>query len=252
MRWRSPQEIAFRLRQETRNLVLFAQPPALPINANQAAAPFPNLQAAVQALQGTRAADAITTWATQILQHRFPLLGVEIETGPEIHWRRDYVSGKATPPSYFRTIPYLDPARAGDHKIIWELNRHQHLVLLAQAHLLTGQAAFLNEIERQLESWFQQNPFQRGINWASALEVAFRSLSWMWIDHLAGAGMQSALRHTLREGLYRQALHLEANLSVYFSPNTHLLGEAVALHALGLMFRGVAGAETWEHRGAQV
>jgi hypothetical protein len=252
MRWRSPREIAFRLGQEARNLALFARPPALPDDASQASAPFPDPEAAVQALRGTPAAEAIANWAGRILQHRFPLLGMEIETGPEIRWRRDYVSGKETPAVYFRTIPYLDLARAGDHKIIWELNRHQHMVLLAQACLLTGRAEFLSEIETQLDSWLQENRFQRGINWASALEVALRSLSWMWVDRLVGARMQAAARRRLREGLYRHALHLEANLSVYFSPNTHLLGEAVALHALGLMFRGIAGAQAWERRGAQV
>ena len=252
MRWRSPREIAFRLGQEADNLALFARPPALPDDAGKASAPFPGPEAAVEALRGTPAAETITTWAGRILQHRFPLLGTEIETGPEIRWRRDYVSGKETPAAYFRTIPYLDPARAGDHKLIWELNRHQHLVLLAQACLLTGRAEFLREIENQLDSWFQANPFQRGINWASALEVALRSLSWMWVDHLVGARMQTGWRRRLREGLYRHALHLEANLSVYFSPNTHLLGEAVALHALGFMFRGIAGGEAWERRGAQV
>ena len=247
MLWRSPAEIAFRLRQELRNLALAAMPPALPGDA-KVSAPLPDPSAAVEALRGTAAANAIVELAGQILEHRFPLLGLEIETGPEIHWRRDYVSGKETDPAYFRRIPYLDPARAGDHKIIWELNRHQHLVLLAQAYLLTGQAEFSNEIEQQLESWFQANPFQRGINWTSALEVAFRALSWMWVDHLAGGRMRAPSRRRLREGLYRHGLHLDANLSVYFSPNTHLLGEAVALHALGLMFQQAA----WERRGAQV
>ncbi len=39
----------------------------------------------------------------------------------------------------------------------------------------------------------------------------------------------------LRE-LYLHGCYLENNLSFYFSPNTHLLGEALALHALGLFF----------------
>ncbi len=252
MRWRSPGEVAFRLGQEARNLALFAKPPALRGETGKITAPFPDAAAAVQVLRGTATAETILGLADQILQHRFPLLGLEIETGPEIRWRRDYVSGKETEASYFRTIPFLDFARAGDHKIIWELSRHQHLVLLAQAFLLSGRAEFPAEIERQLESWFQANGFQRGINWASALEVAFRALSWMWVDHLAGSRLKAELRQRLREGLYRHALHLDANLSVYFSPNTHLLGEAVALHALGLMFRGVPGSEAWERRGARV
>lgn len=234
MRWRSPWEVAFRLNQEARKLALFARPPALPDDAGKASAPFPDPKAAVRVLRGTSAAEAITTWAGEILLHRFPLLGLEIETGPEIRWRRDYVRGKETTSVYFRAIPFLNPA----------LNRHQHHVLLAQAYLLTGRVGFLSEIEQQLDSWFQVNRFQRGINWASALEVAFRSLSWMWVDHLVGTRMKAAPRRRLLEGLYRHAFHLEANLSVYFSLNTHLLGEAVVLHALGPMFRGIAGAGT--------
>ena len=52
--------------------------------------------------------------------------------------------------------------------------------------------------------------------------------------------------------LYRHGLHLDANLSVYFSPNTHLLGEAVALHALGVLFPLFPGAHDWAKRGARI
>jgi hypothetical protein len=251
VRWHGPSEIAFRLRQETRNLALLARPPKLPEGA-QPRAPFPDPAGAVEALRSTATAEKIAAWADLIVLHRFPLLGLEIETGPEIRWRRDYINNKETGTDYFRKIPYLDASLSGDHKMIWELNRHQHLVLLAQAHRLTEQPQYLDEIGNQLDSWFQANPLQRGINWASALEVAFRSLSWMWVDHLVGGSLGGARRGRLIEGLYQHAFHLEANLSVYFSPNTHLLGEAVALHALGMMFRGTAEAERWETLGARV
>lgn len=88
---------------------------------------------------------------------------------------------------YFRRIPYLDFARVGDHKYIWELNRHQHLVVLAQAYRLTGRAEYLAEAQTQVTHWLTENPPLRGINWTSALEVAFRALSWVWLDALAGA-----------------------------------------------------------------
>ena len=206
----------------------------------------------MEALRSTPSADHMLDVAERIRQHRFPLLGLEVETGAAIHWRRDYINGKESPADYFRRIPYLDAALVGDHKVIWELNRHQHLVLLAQAHLLTGRRAYLDEIASQLESWFAANPMHRGINWTSALEVAFRSLSWMWVDHLVGPQLGESGRRRLVEGLYQHAAHLEANLSVYFSPNTHLLGEAVALHALGLMFRGVGPALQWEKLGRRI
>jgi hypothetical protein len=252
MLWRSPREIAFRLNQEGRNLALWLRPPSLPAETGKLAMPLPRPDEVADHVRESRLAAAIAGWAEQILAHRFPLLGLEIDTGPEIRWQRDYQSGKETAPVYFRCIPYLAAERAGDHKIIWELNRHQHLVLLAQAYQLTGRAEFLDETGSQLDSWIEANPFQCGINWASALEVAFRALSWIWVHHLVGDRLDSALRRRFLEGLFRHGLHLANNLSVYFSPNTHLLGEAVALHALGLLFHGVPGARTWEKLGAEV
>lgn len=188
----------------------------------------------------------IETLAREIRQHRIPIFGRAIDFGPEIRWRRDPISGIETSTAYFRRIPYLDPRRAGDHKFIWEPNRHQHLVVLAQA----GDDESWNDLVKQLESWFEQNPFQRGINWASALEVAFRALSWVRIYELAHARMTRDFERRFLEQLYRHGCHLEANLSVYFSPNTHLLGEAVALHALGVLFPDFPRAARWKQKGA--
>ena len=253
---RSFNEISFRLRQELSNLRFFAKPPRLPEPALETRPQrFPALPDPVDVanrLKTTPFAAGCLRIAEEILQHRFPLLGYTLETGPNISWRRDYASGAETGTFYFRRIPYLDAARAGDHKSIWELNRHQHLVLLAQAHLFSGEKKFLDEIVSQLESWFEQNPFQRGINWTSALEVAFRSLSWIWIYILVGDLFADFFRRRFLEALYRHGRHLEENLSYYFSPNTHLLGEAVALHALGTLLPHFPGANRWQQTGAHV
>ena len=39
---------------------------------------------------------------------------------------------------------------------------------------------------------------------------------------------------------------------MYFSPNTHLLGEAVALHALGILLPGFPRAREWEQAGSRI
>ena len=77
-------------------------------------------------------------------------------------------------------------------------------------------------------------------------------LSWIWIYHLAGRDFTSGLRRQFATELYRHAKHLEANLSVYFSPNTHLLGEAVALHAVGALFPELPDSSAFRRRGAKV
>lgn len=253
---RSFSEIRFRLQQEAANAWLYLFPPTLP-PALRAAASFPAAllpegKTVAAKLRETPYAAELNRLAAEILQHRFPLLGYVIETGPAIRWRRDPLRGIESETAYFRRIPYLDAARAGDHKIIWELNRHQHLVLLSKAWLLTGKRECLSEIASQLESWHEQNPYGRGINWASALEVAFRALSWIWIYHLAGDALPGRARDLLLNGLYQHGVHLRHNLSVYFSPNTHLLGEAVALHALGVLFPRCPQAGLWKKLGGEI
>lgn len=251
---RSAREIRFRLLQEWANAGLFVAAPSLRRKTSLPAR-LPLLadpQTIIPHLRGGRLAREIESLAESICRHRFPLPGHDLETGAEIRWRRDYVHGVESGLRYFRRIPYLNPALAGDHKIIWELNRHQHLVVLAQASLLTGRAEFLDEIPRQLESWWQQNPFVRGINWASALEVAFRALSWIWICHLVGRDLPHACTDRLQTELYRHGVYLEHNLSVYFAPNTHLLGEAVVLHALGVLFPEWPRSKPWRSLGARI
>jgi hypothetical protein len=226
--------------------------PGVPADQAAPLSVLPNPRDVAAALRGTAYAAGIEALATRILEHRFPVLGCVVETGPEIDWRRDSSSGIVTAPQYFRLIPYLDARRAGDHKIIWELNRHQHWVLLAQAFLLTGKQAFLDEIVAEFESWMRENPFLRGINWTSALEVAFRALSWTWVFHLTGNEMDADFRRRFLAALYRHGRYIERNLSVYFSPNTHLLGEAVALHALGALFPVFPESGRWVEAGGRI
>jgi hypothetical protein len=249
---RSPREISFRLRQELANLRMFVMPPTLTADQKPPLPGLPDPALVADRLRGSEFARTVEALAEEIVAHRFPLLAYEIDTGPEIDWQLDYVHGIRPDAQYFRLVPYLDFHKAGDHKVIWELNRHQHLVVLAQAFLLTGRAEFVSEIQRQLESWLAANPYLRGMNFTSALEVAFRALSWIWVYHLAGSAMTGAFRHRLLGAIYRHGAYLEHNLSVYFSPNTHLLGEGVALHAIGRLFPKFPNTRRWKRRGAEI
>ncbi len=246
LQMRSLAEIRFRLRQELANVILWAFPPShgLPDVASPLAG-LPDPAIVAQAIAGTPWATDLAALADRICSGHVPLLGICIETGPEPAWRRDYLSGKETPPVFFRRIPYLDAEKAGDHKNIWELSRHQHLVLVAQAFALTRDPRYSRFVIGQIRHWWRENPFQCGINWASSLEVAFRALSWIWIFHLMGREMDAPFRKEFLTQLYRHGLHLEYNLSLYFSPNTHLLGEAVALHAIGRLFPRFARSARW-------
>src|SRR5206468_1034269 len=96
---------------------------------------------------------------------------------------------------------------------------------------------YANEVIAQWYAWQRANPYPIGINWVSSLEVGFRSVSWMWIRHLlAGSpALTSEFSADLLKGLALNGRHIERYLSTYFSPNTHLLGEAAALFFTGVL-----------------
>jgi hypothetical protein len=202
-----------------------------------------------------REAAEIVSEANDICRHRFRLLGYrDLAYGAEIDWHLDAVHGlRSTLIPWFK-INFLDFAQVGDHKITWELSRHQHLVILAKAWLLTGEEGYAREIFAQWYSWQRANPYPLGANWASSLEVAFRSLSWIWLQHLltecpvVPPGFQNDLLHALA----LNGRHIERYLSTYFSPNTHLLGEAVVLFCIGTLCPQISSAEDWKKNGWEI
>ncbi len=198
--------------------------------------------------------DRIIQQAEQICQHRFDLLGYKgLDFGSPIDWHLDAVHGRRAPRKAFYRIRYLDFAQVGDSKITWELNRHQHLVTLAKAYRLTGNRRYADEMLRQWRHWWAENPYPTGINWASSLEVAFRSLSWLWAYYLLqGAPGIPNLRSEWLRGLALHGRHIERHLSTYFSPNTHLLGEGVALFFIGVLCPELASAQRWKATGWKI
>jgi hypothetical protein len=192
--------------------------------------------------------------ADDIRRHHFHLLDYEdLDYGTEIDWHLDRVHGKRAPLDPWFKIPFLDFAAVGDHKVTWELNRHQHLVTLAKAWLLSNDEKYVREIVEQWRSWIKANPYPLGINWGSSLEVAFRSLSWIWIDQLlAGAPGHAEFHEELLPALALHGRYIERYLSTYFSPNTHLLGEAVALFFAGTLYPKIATASRWQLNGLRI
>ncbi|HTQ96821.1 MAG TPA: alginate lyase family protein [Candidatus Acidoferrum sp.] len=193
--------------------------------------------------------------AEQICQHRFDLLGYKsLDYGPKIDWHLDAVSGKRAPQTKWYKVPYLSFAEVGDHKVTWELNRHQHLVILAKAFLLTGDQKFTRELKEQWYHWKQQNPYGIGINWSSSLEIGIRAMSWIWVRELlcSTSELGDRFQSDLLQGLAQHGRYVSNYLSTYFSPNTHLIGEAVALLFLGITCPELTLASTWKKTGWEI
>ena len=204
---------------------------------------FPNAEAAVLA-RAARAAEG-----------RFDLLGFkDLHFGTPPDWHLEPVSGRRAPRKHWSRIEYLDAQVTGDKKIIWELNRQQYFTTLGRAYWYTGDERYAQIFAAHLESWMTENPPKIGINWASSLEVAFRAISWLWALHFFrdAPTLTDALYARALKYLYLHARHLETYLSTYFSPNTHLTGEAIGLFYLGTLLPEFRLAPRWRATGLSI
>lgn len=185
----------------------------------------------------------------------FDLLGLtNLSFGTPPDWLLEPVSRVRSALAHWSAIDYLNPRRAGDKKITWELNRHQHFVTLGQAYWLTGDEKYAEGFVDQATSWMDANPPNLGINWASSLELAFRSISWLWAIQLFAESKRLTAAFVLRllKHLIAHGTHIESYLSSYFSPNTHLTGEALGLFYLGSALPEIRWSKRWRENGLKI
>lgn len=197
----------------------------------------------------------ILSYADAICAHRFDLLGYrELQYGEKIDWQLDIVNNKRAPDLPWFKVPYLDFDLVGDSKVTWELNRHQHLPVLARAFHLSGDQKYLSQLVSQWYDWRKSNPYPIGISWASSLEVAFRAVSWLWVRELLQdcESIEQEFRRDLEVQLALAGRHIELYLSTYFAPNTHLLGEGLALFFIGTLVPALPHADRWRTTGWKI
>lgn len=204
---------------------------------------------------GEKSARFFIEKAERIVEGKFDLLGyLDLDFGAAVDWHYEPVSGKRSPLKHWKQFDELDAEETGDKKIIWELNRHQHFFTLGIAYWLTEDETFAGTFMRHLDSWMEQNPPGMGVNWFSSLEVAFRSISWVWAIHffkdsnsITREFFQKILKH-----LFLHGRHIEKYLSTYYSPNTHLTGEALGLYYLGTQFPFLKRSAHWRKLGEEI
>lgn len=198
---------------------------------------------------------SILSKADNIIEGKFDLLGYEkLDFGADVDWHYEPISGKRPPLKHWKQFDELSTEETGDTKVIWELNRHQHFFTLGVAYGLTRDEKYANTFANHLNSWMDSNPPGMGINWFSSLEVSFRIISWVWAFNLFrnSESLTPELFQRALKFVYSHARHIEKYLSTYYSPNTHLTGEALGLYYLGTQFPFFKQSAKWRQRGEEI
>ncbi len=215
-------------------------------------------EAGIAAHIGNHRADVrqrIIDSADAACRDEFDILGYgSLSFGSPVDWQLDAVSGQRVAAMHGSRVRYLDSNQVGDSKVVWELNRHQWLLDLGQAWRFTGDDRYAQASVRLLRQWMTANPPGFGINWSSSLEVAIRMISWCWALNLfrGAAAFTPELFLQMLAWIQAHARYVERNLSRYFSPNSHLTGEALGLFYVGTLLPELEGGKRWMELGHKV
>lgn len=209
--------------------------------------PWVHTAANVEAARYLAAADRIAAGKLDVFALR------DVDLGSPHRWNRDPKTGVEAPLRFGKLLDYRNPQLVGDIKYLWELNRHLHLVTLAQAYALSGEAKYYRVIREHLESWIAACPCPMGPNWASALEAAIRLINWSVTWQLLGAARSplfedaenARFRQRWLESIYQHAQFVRGYFSLHSSANNHLIGEAAGLFIAALTWPHWPGARAW-------
>ncbi len=198
------------------------------------------------------AVDRLVADADRACAHVVDLLGSgPVALGPAIDWHCDFQSGTRWDPSRFhrRIRPAPFPGGA-DIKIPWELSRGQHLLRLGQAFAVTRQQAYAAELVAQIDGWIDANPWRLGVNWACAMDVAFRAVNWLWAIGLAvdAEAVDGAFLGRVARSLWQHGRHILDNLEGApgrATNSNHYLADLVGLAHLGVACRHLTEASSW-------
>jgi Heparinase II/III-like protein/Heparinase II/III N-terminus len=207
------------------------------------------------------AAAAVCEAAENFRAHRFDLLGSGpfVPDDPDrptaadgyrpIDWFLDPVRNLRFP----RDVPHkswdlyrMRPGNA-DVKYPWELARCQHLVTLAQAWLIMGEARYAVEVPRQILDFAEANPVGIGINWTCTMDVAIRAANWALALSMVRGAPDASARGDAFGTLFEHGAFIRANLEdEYEVTSNHFLSNVVGLFFLGRLFADLPSGAAWE------
>ncbi|MCL0062939.1 heparinase II/III family protein [Peptococcaceae bacterium] len=141
----------------------------------------------------------------------------------------------------------------GDIKLVWEVNRFGFVFDYVRAYHLTGDSVWCRAFCRDLKSWEEENPYRQGANWSSGQELAIRVLVWIFalFNFYRDKAFSEEDFKRINALMYLHGEHIYNNIDYALRAvhNNHLIGEALALYAIGTYFPWFKNSRRWKEIG---
>ncbi len=184
---------------------------------------------------------------------RFDLLGsgwTDVRSADGgLRWHEDFKSGAVFPADcLYLDVPICLPEKGTDIKVPWELSRFQHVFTGLWTRPETSGASFL----RQWNHWQSANPVARGVNWACAMDVALRAISWTAALAAWGTTWDRDTQTRVLAALATHGWFIRENLEWIVEARTnHYFSDIVGLAVIAVALRGYRPATAWGHFAAR-
>lgn len=177
--------------------------------------------------------------AEKTCSHIFDLLGAgDVNLNP-INWNKEIKTGYEWPLGvYYTKLRALTP-KGSDIKMPWELSRCHHLLWLGEAYIITDNKKYAKEIVDEINNWLDNNPLMYTVNWTCAMDVAIRSINWMYALLFIEKSkyFDDTFAEKVYRSLYQHLFFISNNLErcIPYS-NNHYVSNIVGLLYLGAFF----------------
>ncbi|WP_321344804.1 alginate lyase family protein [uncultured Draconibacterium sp.] len=151
---------------------------------------------------------------------------------PEIDWHTDIFSNQSFSKQFSKSIN-IRAHNDLSAKVVWEINRMQFLTIIALNYKKFGHIKDIKLFIGIIESWIQQNPYLKGINWYSNIEINIRLIVWYFCWNILNAEALIQKHDFFKDFvekkwlpcIYQHCKYSYHNPSKYSSSNNHLISE---------------------------
>lgn len=187
--------------------------------------------------------------AGEALAHRFNLLGSGFVEMPVINWHADFKSGNSWPKGVYYLKQRQHSATGSDIKVPWELSRCHHLLWLGEAYMLTKEERYAKEVVDEIEDWIVENPLMRSVNWACTMDVAIRSVNWLYAVAMIMESdvVTDSFISKIYRSLYQHGWFIFNNFekTIPYS-NNHLFSDYAGLVYLAVLLQDTKYGKKWK------
>jgi len=165
-----------------------------------------------------------------------------------IDWHIDFKSGyRWKKDIWYKKIEYGN-VNGADVKVPWELSRLQHLIILGQAYLLTGDEKYCMEYVYQVVDWIENNSPQFGVNWKCTMDVAIRAANLIFsLAFFKDSGfITDEFLFYIAGTIYIHGEHIINNLEFGSLTSNHYLSDISGLIFIAGLFSDFRIGQRWK------